>query len=60
MKKVVKRVLLNVMPFDRWDDDKHTHIHATGYICEFDDGTIETEYEDSDFIDAENVVFEEE
>lgn len=60
MKKVVKRVLLNVMPFDKWDADKHCHVHATGYMVQFEDGTWTTEFEDDNFVDAENVVFEEE
>lgn len=47
--KVIKRVRMNHMPMDRWDDFTHNYVHATGYAVVFDEGGCEIEYEDSDF-----------
>jgi hypothetical protein len=45
--EILKRELLEEMPFDRWNNNKHAHIHATGYAVQFKDGHWEYEYEDS-------------
>lgn len=54
MKKVIGRVRLNSIPFDRWDDSSHGFIHATGdYIILLDldtgDKSWRLEYEDDLF-----------
>lgn len=58
MKKVIKRIHLAKMPFDRWDGENFTHIHATGDLCVFEDGSFELEYEDGLYSDAENCIEE--
>lgn len=52
--KVVERMALNTMPYDRWDAESHRHIHSTGYMVFFADGTSAYEYEDCIYEDAEN------
>ena len=47
--KVVKRVRMNHIPMDKWDDFTHNYVHATGYAVVFDEGGCEIEYEDYDF-----------
>ncbi len=45
MRKAVRAISLNDMPFDRYEDGVG-FIHATGRAILFCDGTIDTEYED--------------
>jgi hypothetical protein len=47
--KVIKKIELRAMPYDRWDTTSHQHVHATGFEVELEDGTRLTEYEDSNF-----------
>lgn len=47
--KAVKAILLNDMPFDRFDTDKRNFVHATGRLIVFDDGSTEVEYEDDEY-----------
>lgn len=45
MKKIVRRIKLAVMPFDKWDGQ--SHIHATGYEVMYSgDDSFSIEYED--------------
>ena len=45
MRKAVRAISLNDMPFDRYEDGIG-FIHATGRAILFSDGSIDTEYED--------------
>ena len=46
------------MPFDKFVDGQF--VHATGYMIELEDGSIEIEYEDMEYEDADDCIFEEE
>ena len=46
MRKAIMAIKLNDMPFDRYEDGIG-FIHATGREIVFDDGTVDTEYEDN-------------
>lgn len=56
--KAVKRIKLNRMPYDKFVDG--CFIHATGYEVKLEDGSWEIEYEDMEFQDADDCIFEEE
>ena len=45
----VKAIILNKMPFDRFDIGRHEFIHATGREIVFGDGHTEIEYEDWEY-----------
>ena len=45
MRKAVRAISLNDMPFDRYEDGVG-FIHATGRAILFSDASIDTEYED--------------
>ena len=44
--KIIKRVFLRDMPFDKWDTTNNEYVHATGCEIQLDDGSWWTEYED--------------
>lgn len=46
------------MPYDKFVDGHF--IHATGYEVKLEDGSWEIEYEDMEFQDADDCIFEEE
>lgn len=46
------------MPFDKFENNQF--IHATGYMVELEDGSWEIEYEDQEYEDADDCIFEEE
>ena len=56
--KAVKRIRMANMPFDKFENG--TFVHATGYMVELEDGSIEIEYEDQEYEDADDCIFEEE
>ena len=58
MMKAVKRIRMANMPFDKFVDGKF--IHATGFEVLCTDGEWYVEYEDMEFIDAEDCIYEEE
>ena len=58
MKKVIKRIRMANMPFDKFVDGQF--VHATGYMIELEDGSIEIEYEGEEYEDADDCIFEEE
>lgn len=45
----VKAIILNNMPNDRFDIDRHEFVHATGREIVFSDGHSEIEYEDREY-----------
>ena len=47
MRKAIKAIILNNMPFDKFEG--HQFIHATGREIVFDDGHTEIEYEDYEY-----------
>lgn len=58
MMKAVKRIRMANMPFDKFENG--TFIHATGDLVTLEDGTTEIEYEDQEYEDADDCIFEEE
>ena len=58
MMKAVKRIRMANMPFDKFENG--TFVHATGYMIELEDGSWEIEYEDMEYEDADDCIFEEE
>ena len=56
--KAVKRIRMANMPFDKFENG--TFVHATGDMVELEDGSIEIEYEDQEYEDADDCIFEEE
>lgn len=56
--KAVERIRMANMPFDKFVDGRF--IHATGYEVKLEDGSIEIEYEDMEYEDADDCIFEEE
>lgn len=58
MMKAVERIKLSRMPYDKFVDG--CFIHATGYEVKLEDGSWEIEYEDMEFQDADDCIFEEE
>ena len=58
MMKAVKRTRMANMPFDKFENNQF--VHATGYMIELEDGSIEIEYEGEEYEDADDCIFEEE
>lgn len=58
MMKAVKRIRMANMPFDKFENG--TFVHATGDLVKLEDGSIEIEYEDQEYEDADDCIFEEE
>ena len=58
MMKAVKRIRMANMPFDKFENG--TFVHATGDMVKLEDGSIEIEYEDQEYEDADDCIFEEE
>ena len=58
MMKAVERIRMANMPFDKFENGRF--IHATGYIIELEDGSIEIEYEDMEYEDAPGCKYSEE
>ena len=58
MMKAVKRIRMANMPFDKFENNQF--VHATGYMIELEDGSIEIEYEDQEYEDAPGCKYEEE
>ena len=58
MMKAVKRIRMANMPFDKFENNQF--VHATGYMIELEDGSIEIEYEGEEYEDADDCIFEEE
>lgn len=56
--KAVERIRMANMPFDKFENNQF--VHATGYMVELEDGSIEIEYEDQEYEDADDCIFEEE
>ena len=56
--KAVKRIRMANMPFDKFENG--TFVHATGDLVTLEDGTLEIEYEDMEYEDADDCIFEEE
>ena len=56
--KAVKRIRMANMPFDKFENG--TFVHATGDLVKLEDGSIEIEYEDQEYEDADDCIFEEE
>ena len=55
---VVERIRMANMPFDKFENGRF--VHATGDLVTFEDGTTEIEYEDQEYEDADDCIFEEE
>ena len=58
MMKAVERIRMANMPFDKFENG--TFVHATGDLVKLEDGSIEIEYEDQEYEDADDCIFEEE
>ena len=58
MMKAVERIRMANMPFDKFENG--TFVHATGFEVLCTDGEWYVEYEDMEFIDADDCIFEEE
>ena len=58
MMKAVERIRMANMPFDKFENNQF--VHATGYMIELEDGSIEIEYEGEEYEDADDCIFEEE
>ena len=58
MMKAVERIRMANMPFDKFENNQF--IHATGYMVELEDGSIEIEYEDQEYEDAPDCKYSEE
>lgn len=56
--KAVKRIRMANMPFDKFENG--TFVHATGYEVKLEDGSWVLEYEDQEYEDADDCIFEEE
>mgnify|MGYP003468504366 FL=1 len=56
--KAVERIRMANMPFDKFENG--TFVHATGDLVKLEDGSIEIEYEDQEYEDADDCIFEEE
>ena len=56
--KAVERIRMAYMPFDKFENG--TFVHATGDLVKLEDGSIEIEYEDQEYEDADDCIFEEE
>ncbi len=54
MRTAIKAISLKEMPFDRYEDGIG-FIHATGRAILFDDGTIDTEYEDNIYSNIQEI-----
>ena len=55
---VVERIRMANMPFDKFENGRF--VHATGDLVKLEDGSIEIEYEDQEYEDADDCIFEEE
>lgn len=58
MMKAVKRIRMANMPFDKFENNQF--IHATGDMVKLEDGSWVLEYEDQEYEDADDCIFEEE
>lgn len=58
MMKAIKRTRMANMPFDKFENGRF--VHATGDLVTLEDGTTEIEYEDMEYEDADDCIFEEE
>lgn len=58
MKKVVERIKMANMPFDKFENNQF--VHATGYMVELEDGSIEIEYEGEEYVDSPECKYSEE
>ena len=58
MMKAVKRIRMANMPFDKFENNQF--VHATGDLVKLEDGSWEIEYEDQEYEDADDCIFEEE
>lgn len=58
MMKAVERIRMANMPFDKFENNQF--VHATGDLVKLEDGSIEIEYEDQEYEDADDCIFEEE
>ena len=56
--KAIKRIRMANMPFDKFENG--TFVHATGDFVKLEDGSWEIEYEDQQYEDADDCIFEEE
>ena len=56
--RAVKRIRMANMPFDKFENNQF--VHSTGYMIELEDGSCEIEYEDMEYEDADDCIFEEE
>lgn len=56
--KAVERIRMANMPFDKFENNHF--VHATGYMIELEDGSIEIEYEDMEYEDAPGCKYSEE
>ena len=56
--KAVERIRMANMPFDKFENGRF--VHATGDLVTLEDGTTEIEYEDLEYEDADDCIFEEE
>ena len=56
--KAVERIRMANMPFDKFENGRF--VHATGDLVKLEDGTWEIEYEDMEYEDADDCIFEEE
>lgn len=54
--KAVERIRMANMPFDKFENNHF--VHATGDLVTLEDGTTEIEYEDQEFEDADDCIFE--
>ena len=55
---VVERIRMANMPFDKFENGRF--VHATGYMIELEDGSIEIEYEGEEYEDAPDCKYSEE
>ena len=58
MMKAVERIRMANMPFDKFENNQF--IHATGYMVELEDGSIEIEYEGEEYVDSPECKYSEE
>ena len=56
--KAVERIRMANMPFDKFENNQF--IHATGYMVELEDGSIEIEYEGEEYVDSPECKYSEE
>ena len=56
--RAVKRIRMANMPFDKFENSQF--VHSTGDLVKLEDGSWEIEYEDMEYEDADDCIFEEE